>query len=111
MEIEHRRKAPRKDFGGHVALLFRGKMKISICHQLGEGGALIDLHPEHDHLKVGDLTVLTLFLPDVGGILATAQCVYLSETQKVGFQFIDLNLKFKIKIREFVSRRKFSGLL
>ncbi len=84
---------------------------ITTSHQIGEGGALIDIHPRHQGMKKGDLAVLTLFLPNVGGVVATAQCVYLSDSQKTGFQFIDLDLKFKIRIREFVSRRKFAGLM
>ena len=103
---EFRRKAPRKSFDGVVGALFGGKLTVTRGSQLGEGGALIESNENLDHVQQGDKCVLSLFLPGIGGIVATAQCVYRSENDKIGLQFSDLDTVYKKKIREFVSRRK-----
>ena len=106
METEFRRKAPRRDFDGQVGVLYQGTMSITTCSQLGEGGALIHSGEEIDIIKQDDELVLTLYLPSIGGIVATAKCVYRADNGKIGLQFNQVEMKFKIRIREFVSRRK-----
>ena len=107
MKEEYRRKAPRRRFEGQVGVLYQGRMTITVCAQIGEGGALI----ESDHLlqsvQSGDSIVMTVFLPNIGGVVATATCVYRStDSNKIGLQFQKLETKYKLKVREFVSRRK-----
>ena len=106
MQNEFRRKAPRRDFDGKVGTLFNGKMTIAQCSQLGEGGALINNSASLNPIAKGDEIVLTIFLPNIGGVIATAECVYRASNGKIGFQFHSLDTIYKKKIREFVSRRK-----
>ncbi len=106
METEYRRKAPRRDFDGKVGALFKGEMTITQCSQLGEGGALITEDKNLKSMKEGDPLVLTLFLVNIGPVIATAECVYRSSNGKIGLQFRDLDTRYKKLIREFVSRRK-----
>lgn len=106
MNGELRRKAPRRHFDGQAGVLFQGHMIISTCSQLGEGGALISSDRHLDSVVKGDQMVVTLFLPNIGGLVATAQCVYRSDSNKIGLQFSELDMKYKVRIREFVSRRK-----
>lgn len=86
--------------------MYKGHMTITRCSQLGEGGALVLSDDVLNPLVVGEEVVLTLYLPNIGGLVATAQCVYISNETKIGLQFCDLEMKHKKKIREFVSRRK-----
>lgn len=106
MTTEFRRKAPRRVFDGSVGALFHGHMTFSVCSQLGEGGALIAADGELRKVKQGDDMVITLYLPSIGGIVATAECVYRADNGKIGLQFYGLDMKYKKRIREFVSRRK-----
>lgn len=106
MEKEFRRKAPRRNFHGQSGVLFKGHMTITTCAQLGEGGALIRSDQLLREVKECDEMVVTLFLPNIGGVVAYAQCVYLSGNNKIGLQFKELEMKYKVRIREFVSRRK-----
>lgn len=106
MEIEYRRKAPRRNFDGKVGALYKGKLTITQCAQLGEGGALIHSDPNLSAMQEGDKLVLTIFLVNIGSVIATGQCVYRSSSEKIGLQFIDLDTRYKKLIREFVSRRK-----
>jgi hypothetical protein len=101
-----RRKAPRRQYHGQAGILYRGHMTITRCNQLGEGGALIRSDELLDSVAEGEEVVVTLFLPNIGGLVATAQCVYRSNNTKIGLQFCSLEMKYKKKIREFVSRRK-----
>lgn len=106
MQTEFRRKAPRRRFDGNVGSLFQGKMTLTQCSQLGEGGALIHCEGDLERVTKGDQMVLTIFLPNIGGIIATAECVYIADSGKVGLQFQTLDTLYKKRIREFVSRRK-----
>lgn len=106
METELRRKAPRRNFDGKVGALYQGSMTITQCSQLGEGGALIEANSHLEGVEKGERIVLTIFLPNIGGVIATAECVYRSEGQKIGLQFFGLETSYKKKVREFVSRRK-----
>ncbi len=106
METEFRRKAPRRHFDQKVGALYKGKMTTLLCSQLGEGGALIKGDGSLMLVEKGDLMVLTIFLPNIGGVIATAECVYRSENGKIGLQFMSIDTAYKKKIREFVSRRK-----
>ena len=106
MAEEYRRKAPRRDYDGQVGTLFHGKLTITQCAQLGEGGALIHSKPELENIEKGDQIVLTLFLLNIGGLIAPAQCVYRAPDGKIGLQFLSLDTVYKKHIREFVSRRK-----
>ena len=103
MTTEFRRKAPRRPYDGDVGVLFNGQMHLLPCYQVGEGGALIKAVPE---VQKGDFIVITIFFPKIGGVVATAECVYISDDEKIGLSFQDLTMDFKIKIREYVSRRK-----
>ena len=103
---EYRRKAPRKRYDGEVGALYKGKLTITQGSQLGEGGALIQSNPALDAMLEGESLVLTLFIVNIGPIIATAKCVYRSDNGKIGLQFQDLDTKYKKLIREFVSRRK-----
>ncbi len=106
MEKELRRKAPRRHFDGQVGILYNGHMTITVCAQLGEGGALIKTDHLLKEMKEGDEMVVTMFLPNIGGLVTCAKCVYLTDTGFIGLQFSELEMKFKVRIREFVSRRK-----
>lgn len=106
MTSDFRRKAPRKNFEGQVGALYQGYMTITRGSQLGEGGALIESDDLLEGMEKGDQCVVTLFLPNIGGVVATASCVYRAESGKIGLQFLDLGMAYKKKIREFVSRRK-----
>lgn len=106
MQSEFRRKAPRRDFDGVVGALYRGQMNTTQCSQLGEGGALINSSAHLESIQKGDHILLTLFLPNIGGVVATAQCVYIADDKKIGLQFLEVQTSYKKKIREFVSRRK-----
>ena len=106
MEKELRRKAPRRHFNGQAGVLYKGHMTITTCAQLGEGGALIRTIDHLEEIQENDEAVITLFLPNIGGVVAYARCVYLAGSNKVGFQFHELELKYKVRVREFVSRRK-----
>lgn len=107
MEKEFRRKAPRRNFDGYAGVLFQGTVEISRCLQIGEGGALIRTNSHTESITQGDFLVLTLFLPNIGGVVATAECVYhAKEPKKIGLQFTHLDTTYKKKVREFVSRRK-----
>ena len=106
MEQELRRKAPRRHFDGRAGVLYRGRMAITNCSQLGEGGALISSENLLEGIQKGDALVITLFLPNIGGMVGTAHCVYLTDHGKIGLQFEELDMTFKVRIREFVSRRK-----
>jgi hypothetical protein len=106
MEKEFRRRAPRRKFNGKAGTLYQGQMSLCLCAQLGEGGALIHTNKTNDALEEGEFLVLTLFLPNIGGIVATAECVYRTNNGKAGLQFTKLSTSYKKKIREFVSRRK-----
>jgi hypothetical protein len=106
MDKEFRRKAPRRQFNGQVGVLFKGHMTITTCSQLGEGGALIRSFELLDDVKENDSFVITLFLPNIGGVVANAICVYRSGDAKIGLQFNSLEMKYKVRVREFVSRRK-----
>lgn len=105
MQKVTRRRAPRKDFGGLANVLIGGQITTCPCLQIGEGGALLDI-PSNTMAEVGKTVVVHFFLPNVGGIVASALCVYLTPEGKMGLQFADLELRFKIRIRDFVSRRK-----
>lgn len=106
MSTEHRRRAPRRRFDGQVGVLFKGKLTTARGLQLGEGGALIAAHTNLQELKVDQEVVLTLYLPSIGGMVATAKCVYWKDDLQIGFQFNSLDMEYKKKVREFVSRRK-----
>ncbi len=106
MEKEYRRKAPRRNYDGKVGALYKGEMTITQCVQLGEGGALIHSDSILSGIVKSEKIVLTLFLPNIGGAIATAECVYVADDEKIGLQFTRLDTKYKKKIREFVSRRK-----
>jgi len=81
-------------------------MTITRCLELGEGGTLIHIDNLLKEAQVDDCMVITLFLPHIGGIVARSKCVYLTPGVKMGFQFESLDMKYKIRIREFVSRQK-----
>ena len=106
MQTEFRRKAPRRRFDGKVGALFQGQMSLTQCSQLGEGGALIHAEGDLRNVTKGHSMVLTIFLPNIGGVIATADCVYISDNGKIGLQFQKLDTLYKKRIREFVSRRK-----
>ncbi len=106
MSTSQRRKAPRRHYNGQAGVLFKGHMTITECSQLGEGGALVISDDLLASVDQGDKVVLTLYLPNIGGLVATAQCVYRSNQTQIGLQFCSLEMKYKKKIREFVSRRK-----
>lgn len=106
MEKEFRRKAPRRHYNGSIGVLFKGKLTTTQCTQLGEGGALIHSDATLSTMKEDDEMVITLFLPSIGGIVAYAQCVYRSGDHKIGLQFRELEMDYKVRVREFVSRRK-----
>lgn len=106
MTTEFRRKAPRRFFEGQVGALYKGHMTITTCAEIGEGGALIASDDLLEPLIKGDEVVITLFLPNIGGLVAYANCVYRSDSDKIGLQFTNLEMKYKKRIREFVSRRK-----
>jgi hypothetical protein len=106
MSTRYRRKAPRRDFDGQVGALFQGTMVVTQCIQLGEGGALIQSHPQLDAMREGDHLVLSIFLVSIGPVIATARCVYCTEKGQLGLQFVELDTNCKKHIREFVSRRK-----
>ena len=106
MQTEFRRKAPRRPYDGSVGVLFRGTMHFIPCLQVGEGGALLSRTPELSEIQQGDTLVLTIFFPKIGGVVATAECVYVSDEENIGLSFQQLSMDFKKKIREFVSRRK-----
>lgn len=106
MDEQFRRKAPRRHFNGQVGVLYQGHMTITRCTQLGEGGALIVSDELLKPLKESQEMVVTLFLPNIGGVVAYAHCVYRSGDHKIGLQFHELEMKYKVRVREFVSRRK-----
>lgn len=106
MSTEFRRKAPRRLFDGQVGALYKGHMTITTCTQLGEGGALIANDELLESMQKGDEVIITLFLPNIGGLVANAHCVYRADNDKLGLQFTHLEMKYKKRIREFVSRRK-----
>lgn len=106
MEKEFRRKAPRRPYDSHVGVLYHGKMSFVPCRQVGEGGALISQLSGPITIQEGDSIVITIFFPLIGGIVTTAECVYISEDGDLGLSFKDLSMDFKIKLREYVSRRK-----
>ena len=106
MREEFRRKAPRRRFNGQIGVLYKGRMTITQCSQLGEGGALISSDHLLDAVEKGDSMVVTAFLPNIGGLVAAAQCVYRNDSGNIGLQFEVLETKYKVKVREFVSRRK-----
>lgn len=106
MTMELRRKAPRRFFDGQVGALYKGHMTITTCAQIGEGGALIASDELLETLNTGDEIIITMFLPNIGGLVANANCVYRAEGDKIGLQFNNLEMKYKKRIREFVSRRK-----
>ena len=106
MKEEFRRKAPRRRFNGQVGVLYKGRMTITLCSQLGEGGALISSDHLLEPVQKGESMVVTIFLPNIGGVVAPATCVYRSDSDHIGLQFEVLETKYKVKVREFVSRRK-----
>ena len=106
MPQEFRRRAPRRKFDGQVGVLYNGHMTITRCSELGEGGVLIHIDDLIKDAQVGDCMVITLFLPHIGGVVVRSKCVYLTPGVKMGFQFEDLAMKYKVRIREFVSRQK-----
>jgi hypothetical protein len=106
MKPELRRKAPRRTFHGQVGVMYNGHMTITRCSQLGEGGVLIRRDELLDDVAVGDDMVVTLFLPNIGGVVARSKCVYLTDDVKMGLQFEMIDTKYKVRIREFVSRQK-----
>lgn len=110
MKEEFRRKAPRRSFKGQAGVLYKGRMTITSCTQLGEGGALITSDHLLKSIQKGDSIVVTLFLPNIGGLVASAKCVYRSEDDSIGVQFGHLETNYKIKVREFVARRKTVGI-
>ena len=108
MNQELRRKSPRRTFHGQVGVMYDGHMTISRCSQLGEGGLLVRLDESLEGTEVGDQMVVTLYLPNIGGVVAKSKCVYLTEDVKIGIQFEEIEMRFKVRIREFVSRQKSS---
>lgn len=87
--------------------MYAGHMTITRCTQLGEGGTLVRIDEVLESVQTGDSMVVTLFLPNIGGIVASATCVYITEEKtKIGLQFENLDMKYKVRIREFVSRQK-----
>lgn len=106
MEYQYRRKAPRRNFEGFAGILYQGQLTITRCTQLGEGGALIFGKGPLSRIEKDDEIVVTLFLPSIGGLVATATCVYVSDKKMIGLQFNALEMEYKKKVREFVSRRK-----
>ncbi len=106
MEKEFRRRAPRRKFDGQVGVMYKGHMTITRCSELGEGGSLIYIDSLLKEAQVDDCMVISLFLPHIGGIVVRSKCVYLVPGVKMGIQFESLEMKYKIRIREFVSRQK-----
>lgn len=106
MQAEFRRKAPRRPYDGSVGVLYKGNMFFIPCLQVGEGGALLSKSSGIENIQQGETLVLTIFFPKIGGVVATAECVYISEDQNIGISFVQLSMDFKKKIREYVSRRK-----
>ncbi len=106
METEFRRKAPRRSFDGKAGVLYKGQMTVTLCSQLGEGGALIHADSNLANVQKGDHLVITIVLVNIGPVIAKARCVYVADDSKIGLQFIDLKTGYKKLIREFVSRRK-----
>lgn len=103
---EFRRKSPRRSFSGTVGILHQGQLLINNCLQVGEGGALIQGQKQIEKISVEDPIVMTLFFPQIGGVVTQASCLYRSEEGHIGVSFHGLDVGFKKKIREYVSRRK-----
>ena len=103
---EFRRKSPRRSFSGTVGILHKGHLLVNSCLQVGEGGALIQGQKQIERIEIGDPMVLTLFFPQIGGVVTQASCLYRSEQGHIGVSFSGLDVGFKKKIREYVSRRK-----
>ena len=106
MDTSFRRKAPRRDYEGLVGVLHKGKMTTNRCVQVGEGGALVKGSPEVEEIQNGDGIVVTIFFPNIGGIVAKADCLYRNEEGSIGIAFQDISMEFKKRIREYVSRQK-----
>ena len=100
-----RRKAPRRDYHGHLGLLHLGTFTEGRCEQIGEGGALIAPHVNNQNFTEGETLVVTLFFPDIGGIVSTAKCLYKKDSGAIGLSFINLPARFKKRVRDYVSRR------
>ena len=106
MAKEFRRKAPRRDYHGSIGLLHKWSFIQSPCLQVGEGGALVAYDALNESVQIGDQFVFTIFLPNIGGVTSLAQCLYKNEAGDFGVSFFEIDMKFKKRVREYVSRRK-----
>ena len=104
VEQQYRRKTIRKNFTTPVGALFHGKMILTSSFQIGDGGALIQSTAHLKEIQKDQKLVITFFLPDIGGLVATARCVYVLDEGKIGLQFLELDSRYKQRVRELVSR-------